>query len=248
MTIAERIHKANQEIAQHEFKKDKWVGKWTFITDGKGKKTKVPDQNSNGYWVISITQILDVVRAAHAKNGIVCFFEGPFYDAQNFEGVATVPYMDGRRVVANGHYDVTIMGEGPEDVIKKRIQCRAFDSEGNDKLDNKLLTNAMRSLYRSIYSIDGDDTKDSEEENIAVQGAEPARTDRFFSNKKEQKTESNKDRAKRILPKLIEWAEKNEGNPTLDTLRNFYGRDIEGWDDKTIIDGWATLVEKEGAE
>lgn len=192
MTIYERIDKAYAEIAQHKFTKDRWVGKWVVTRDANNKRVKSPDLTSDGYWVISITQILDVVQAAHAKYGIKCIFEGPYYDLQNNEKSITIPYKDGKRAIANGHYDVKIIGEGPDDMIETRAQCRAWDTEGNDKLDNKLLTNAMRSLYRSLYSIDGDDTKDPEEENPAVQGApaeEPAEKDKWFS-KKEPKTEA----------------------------------------------------------
>lgn len=142
--------------------------------------------------MISITQILDVVQKVHAKNGIKCIFEGPYYDMQNNEKRTTVPWRDGKRVIANGHFEVRIIGEGPDDMIETIAQCEAWDTEANDKLGNKLLTNAMRSLYRSLYAIDGDDTRDPEEENSAVQGApaeEPAEKDKWFS-KKEPKTEA----------------------------------------------------------
>lgn len=184
MTIYERIDKAYAEVAQHEFKKDTWVGKWIVTRDNNGKKVRNPDPD-NGYYVIGITQILKVIQAVHAKHGIKCIFEGPFFDTENSEKSITIPFGSGKRAIANGHYDVKIIGEGPDDMIETRAQCRAWDTEGNDKLDNKLLTNAMRSLYRSLYSIDGDDSLDPEEENPAVQGAltEGPTDDPFFGKK-----------------------------------------------------------------
>lgn len=192
MTIYERIDKAYQEIAQATFKKDKWVGKWIVTRDENNKRVRQPDLDHDGYFVISITQILDVVQKAHAHNGIKCIFEGPYYNAENNEKRITVPWRDGKRVIANAHYDVRIYGESDEDVIYMKVQCEAWDTEANDKLGNKLLTNAQRSLYRSLYAIDGDDTQDPEEQNPAVQGdpaEEPAEKDKWFS-KKEPKTEA----------------------------------------------------------
>jgi hypothetical protein len=68
MTIYERIDSAYACIADVTFIKDKWVGKWVTTRDEKGNKIRKPDlsQDNNGYWVISITQILDAVQKAHA--------------------------------------------------------------------------------------------------------------------------------------------------------------------------------------
>jgi len=207
MTIYERIDNAYKEVAEHEFKKDKWVGKWVVTRDpDTGKKVKTPDLNSDGYWVISITQILDVIQKVHARNGIKCIFEGPYYNIQDNEKRVTVPWRDTKRVIATGHYEVRIIGEGPDDMIETRAQCEAWDTEANDKLNNKLLTNAMRSLYRSLYAIDGDDTKDPEEENPTVTDSEPAQQDPFFS-KKEPTTEADVTKAENT-ERTAAWAEK----------------------------------------
>lgn len=185
MTIYERIDDAYELISKAVFKKDKWVGKYIVTRDANNNKVRQPDLSQDGYYVISITQILDVVQKAHAQFGIKCIFEGPYYDSDNNEKRITVPWRDSKRTIANGHYDVRIYGEGPEDVIEMRVQCEAWDTEANDKLGNKLLTNAQRSLYRSLYAIDGDDSKDPEEENPAVQGAltERPTDDPFFGKK-----------------------------------------------------------------
>lgn len=213
MTIYERLDNAYKDVAKVTFKKDKWVGKWVVTRDKNGKQVKNPDpSDTNGYWVISITQILDAVQKVHAEHGIKCIFEGPFYDQQNNEKRITISHKDKygndvQTVVANGHYDVKIIGEGPDDMIETRAQCEGKDSSNNDKLGNKLLTNGMRSLYRSMYSIDGDDTRDPEEENIAVQGApaeEAPKTDGFLGG---GMTMNDKKKA------VLAWIPENQQDP-----------------------------------
>lgn len=236
MSVQERIATAMEEIAAFDFDKSGTVS-------GQG----------GGYKFIPIATILSAVRRAHAKAGVF-MTTGPLeydedkgeqrwdYTKENKYGDKTVWH------AAIGHCEVTIHG-ADGDSITFTVPFEAQDN--SDKLSNKIITNIERSAYRILYAIDEGNAEDPESTNEPL-GAVPTKAqklvqaDAFF--KTPSKNESNKDRAKRILPKLIEWAEKNEGNPTLDTLRNFYGKDIEGWDDKTIIDGWATLVEKEGAE
>ena len=188
MTIYERIDAAFMELAKTEFKKDKWVGKSVVTRDANGKKIKTPDLTQDGYYVMEISQILSTVQRVHAAHGIKCVFEGPYYDASNGEKRITIDYQtsrgDSKRVIANGHYHVRIIGEGPDDMIEMDVQCEAWDTPGNDKLGNKLLTNAQRCLYRSLYAIDGDDSQDPEEVNTAITGQAPPRAaeDPFFGN------------------------------------------------------------------
>ena len=188
MTIYERIDAAFMELAQTDFKKDKWVGKYVYTRDANGKKIKTPDLTQDGYYVMEISQILSTVQRVHAACGIKCIFEGPYFDASNGEKRITIDYQtsrgDSKRVIANGHYHVRIIGEGPDDMIEMDVQCEAWDTPGNDKLGNKLLTNAQRCLYRSLYAIDGDDSQDPEEVNTAITGqpAPRAADDPFFGN------------------------------------------------------------------
>lgn len=248
MTIYDRIDACYADIAQIKFEKDKWVGKWVDQKDQNGKIVgKTPDlSDRNGYYVISIQNILAAVQKVQAKHGVKVFFEGPFYDPGNCEKRITLTQKDRygndvQTVYANGHYDVEIVGEGPEDAIQKRIQCEAKDPAMNDKLGNKLLTNAMRSLYRSLYTIDADDSKDPEEIAVGVEPeAAPARAqaasgDSFLSG---GITRQEKKKA------VLEWIPENQKNPDYLEFCNIFGSDPSQWQLGTFVHFYDDIVAK----
>lgn len=143
----------------------------TFVKDG-----TVNPGTRNAYNFIPIGQMLNIVRQAHAKNGIITFFSEPRYNEDQHESrynVVKESSYDGKKttwVYANGHMDVRIIG-ADGDMIETTVPCEACDN--SDKLNNKLLTNAERSLYRSLYSID-EGSPDPETENIEnTTSAEP---------------------------------------------------------------------------
>lgn len=171
-SIYERIAAAYVEIAEYKFKKDGRV---------KGnKKPKNKDEDDGGYKFIKIEQILDVIRSIHSKHGIIVLFGKVEFDADNLEERRLVKkpkfnHYTGETetkdwYVANGHIHVRIFGAGG-DCIEVDVSCEGMDNA--DKLTNKLITNAERNLYRTLYSIDGDDAKDPEETNVAIEEEEP---------------------------------------------------------------------------
>lgn len=160
-TIHQRIADAYRDIAATDFTKSGTV--------------KVGGRESYGF--IPIGQILQAVRDAHARHGIFTIFGRPEFDVQasekRYSYTKKSPY-DGREttwVAANGHIDVRICGAGG-DCIEVTVPCEAQDN--SDKLTNKLITNAERCLYRTLYAIDEGDATDPEAFN------EPRESDPFF--------------------------------------------------------------------
>lgn len=145
-------------------------------------------QGSARYNFIPITQILDVVREAHAACGVKVLFGTPQYTAEAGErrwtevrksrNPVTGETYETRWQCANGHMDVQIIGGGPDDVIETTIGFEAQDN--SDKLTNKIYTNAERCLYRTLYAIDEGEGSDPEALNIeAVVGIDaPAKPKR----------------------------------------------------------------------
>ncbi|MBQ7620791.1 MAG: hypothetical protein IJV02_00050 [Candidatus Methanomethylophilaceae archaeon] len=252
LTIFKRIDGAYAELASMSFTKDKWVGKWIDVKeDGKIVGKIIDPTDKNGYYVVSIRQILSAVQNVHAKWGIKVFFEGPYYDASNSEKRLTVSHKDRygndvQTVIANGHYDVRIIGSGEDDCISMRVQCEAKDSVANDKLGNKLLTNAMRCLYRSLYSIDGDDSKDPEEVGVEIEvpdipsreaKAQDAMTDSFFGMTRQEKK-----------AKVLEWIKSNPDSEDLAYAYETYGKDTETWQLGVFVHLYDDVVSKEVKE
>lgn len=136
----------------------------------------------NSYRFIPIGQILGAVREVHAKHGLIVLFGRPEYDVQ--QGEKRYSYTrkgewgETTWYAANGHIDVRILGgSSPEDVIELTVPCEAQDN--SDKLTNKLITNAERCLYRTLYAIDEGDATDPEAENIPITPEpKPAKKDR----------------------------------------------------------------------
>ena len=195
LNVFQRLNVAYQVIADYEFVKD------GYVVTRKPNPNKTDDKG-DGYNYISIGQILNAVRQAHAKAGLVVIFGVPEYDIE--KGEKRYAYMkketkwdpDFHKYVqtgketqwfsANGHIDVTIYGKDEDDCIQTTVPFEVQDN--SDKLTNKILTNAQRSLYRTLYAIDGDDAQDPEAINNGgdyqpTEEVEPRKPDPFFDKK-----------------------------------------------------------------
>lgn len=257
MTIYDRIDAAYADIVGHQFTKDRWVGKWIDQKDERGRIVgKIPDPSDrNGYYVISIQNILAVVQQAHAKHGVKVFFEGPFYDPEKQEKRITLTQKDrygndSQTVYANGHYRVEIVGEGPEDTIQKEVQCEAKEPASGDKLGNKLLTNAMRSLYRSLYSIDADDSRDPEEIGTGVDSDAPlspreqAANDPFFGKADQEEIKVNLRKSTECRKAIQDWIDEDPlGHGSHEIIGDYAGRfgQIDKWEPGTLVQCYKEL-------
>ena len=179
LTIYQRIDRAMADLMDAEFTKSKMV--WT----------RKPGTNSlkdpgEGYPILQIGDILAEVRRVHGRWGIKPIFGRIVID----DKTVNTTQSGKADVHAIGHIDYRLIGRDAEDCIEGTLAVEAQDRA--DKLINKLLTNAERSLYRSLYSIDGDDAQDPEEVNRPTE-PQPRKADPFFS--KPAKTEAPKDPA-----------------------------------------------------
>lgn len=178
-----RIQKAYAIISAVGFTKSKTV-------QGKNKE--------DHYKFIPIGQILDAVRKAQADVGITVVFGRPEYDHDNHEKrwefkKEKINPVTGDKTVSTwyaavGHIEVRLYGASADDCIETSVPFEAQDN--SDKLTNKIITNAERNLYRTLYSID-EGSEDPEAVNIPmdnVESAEPESSikpsnDRFFGKK-----------------------------------------------------------------
>lgn len=203
MSIYERIDAAYAEISQTSFTKD-----GTVRVSG-----------SAGYKFISIGQILEPVRKAHGRWGVKVFFGTPEYCTEKGEKRFAIQRGGGTWQVANGHIKVRIIGRDEEDCIDMTVPFEAQDN--SDKLTNKILTNAERCLYRTLYAIDEGDASDPEAVNVPIPGEntarvrEQAKDDPFFGSKKEKKEEKVKPVIDDHLPNAKELSEATYGPSTV---------------------------------
>lgn len=191
LNVFQRLNIAYKVIADYKFVKDKYV-------ETRRPNSSKKDDKGDGYWYVSIGQILEAVRNAHAQAGLVVIFGVPEYDTEKGEKRYTYIKKEqkwnpnyqrydytGKETTwyaANGHVDVSIFGRDEDDCIRTMV---AFEVQDNsDKLTNKILTNAQRSLYRTLYAIDGDDAQDPEAINNGGDEPvdEPPKEDRFFGS------------------------------------------------------------------
>lgn len=181
-SVHQRIAEASQLIASETFSKSGTVNPGT----------------RQAYSFIPISQILETVRRAQAKAGVFVVFGAPEYDPtqreRRWEYETTNPQYGTKTTwyCANGHITATIYG-ADGDSIETVVPFEAKDN--SDKLTNKILSNAMRSLYRTLYSID-EGSADPEAENVPNEVTETtarenrkaaldaAQEDGFFSGKK----------------------------------------------------------------
>lgn len=170
------------------------------------EKTGTVAGSGGGYKFIPIGQILNIVRRAHGKHGVIVVFGRPQYDpAQgekrtSFDKTTKNSYGETRTTTwhyAIGHFDVKIFGGSDDDYIETSVPFEAQDN--SDKLTNKIITNAERCLYRTLYAIDegGEDPESVNETNETnVVENKVARnvpeTDAFFGKKEPVKKEPAK--------------------------------------------------------
>lgn len=169
LSIYERIDLAAQEIAKTKFTKTKkvWVRKPNFKAD-----------SGEFYTILTIGDILDAVRPAHAKYGVKLFIDPPTFDHNQHESVK----IENGEAHARGRCAYRLVGSGPNDMIEGEVPVEAMDRR--DKLNNKLITNAERTIYRILYAIDGDDARDPEEIGAADDAPAPPQApaeDPFFT-------------------------------------------------------------------
>lgn len=162
--IYARIQQAYKTIAAKGFTKDGQV------------------KGAASYKFISIGQILEAVRKAQADAGITVIFGRPEYDHDNhekrWEFTKKSQFGESTWYAAVGHISVTLYGADADDFIQTEIPFEAQDN--SDKLTNKIITNAERTLYRTLYSIDEGTDEDPEAYNIPMVPETPAKPDPFF--------------------------------------------------------------------
>lgn len=144
------------------------VASASFVKDGEVK-------GAASYRFISIGQILAVVRKAQAEAGITVVFGTPEYDHDQHEKRWEYTKEGTDRYTGNkfkttwyaavGHIPVTLFGGSKDDRIDMVIPFEAQDN--SDKLTNKIVTNAERTLYRTLYSID-EGSEDPEAVNVPM--------------------------------------------------------------------------------
>lgn len=147
-----------------------------IAAQGFTKSGKVESKGEAQYNFIPIGQILEAVRKAQADAGLTVVFGRPEYDHDNHEKrweykKKKVDFRTGKDVettwfAAVGHIEVRIYGTGADDVLEMEIPFEAQDN--SDKLTNKIVTNAERCLYRTLYSID-EGSEDPEAVNVPME-------------------------------------------------------------------------------
>lgn len=195
LTICDRIDLAYSEISQMEFKKSKMV--WL-----RKPGTNFKADEGNGYAILTIADILDPIRRTHGKYGVKLQLGVPLCDPEHFpdEGITK----NGPMVHFVGHIHYKLVGKDVRDVLEGDVSCEAQDNA--DKLRNKLVTNGLRTLYRTLYGIDGDDSQDPEEINTPAKpetnGKKAVSEDRFFGKapKEEEQTKKEKQTEEPIPP------------------------------------------------
>lgn len=232
-SVHQRIAEASQLIASETFSKSGTVNAGT----------------RQAYNFIPISQILETVRRAQAKAGVFVVFGAPEYDPsqreRRWEYETTNPQYGTKTTwyCANGHISATIYG-ADGDSIETVVPFEAKDN--SDKLTNKILSNAMRSLYRTLYSID-EGSADPEAENVPNEvvetttkenrraALEAAQEDGFFSGKKP---------LQKLAKEVVETSRKSEINDGIKGRYTAQYGQIDNWTRETME---ACLAEMKGA-
>ena len=212
---------------------------------------------AGSYSFIPITSILSEVRRVRAKYGILVIFSSVRYDPAQCEKrytYTTRSSYDGHEtswIAANGHYDVELINaDDPEDTMSLTVSCEAKDN--SDKLDNKLLTNAMRSLYRQLFDIDEGSESDPESVNIPTDPLERPRTassDAFFGSARKPAptlTPSQAVGADRSIEErrelIAKWSKLASMDAIWADLRDENGPDPGAWTDQQVREAYARMV------
>ena len=157
MTVYERIAQAMEVIAAFDF-------------DKSGQVT-----GGQSYKFIPIGQILRAVRQAHAKAGLFLTIGQLEYDDEHREGIVDVTINGKPYKHARGHCQAFING-ADGDCVSLTVPFNVLDN--SDKMDNKIVTNIERQVYRIIYAIDEGDATDTppgeDPESIFIEDTGPA--------------------------------------------------------------------------
>ena len=197
----------------------------TIASQGFSKSGQV--KGAASYSFIPIGQILEAVRKAQADAGLTVVFGRPEYDHDNHEKrwEYSKEGYNGKSTwfAAVGHIEVRIYGTSADDCLEMTIPFEAQDN--SDKLTNKIITNAERCLYRTLYSID-EGSEDPESINVPMEPEPPKKvdpkSDPFFKGvikgyketpipapKKPQATDITADRPREEMLKTIVKATKD---------------------------------------
>lgn len=217
---------------------------YALIAKSSLEKSGTVKGEGGGYPFIPIADILNVVRSAHAAYGVKTVYGRPEYDDDQGEG----KYQSGNWVNAIGHMTVILYGSGPDDSIETVIGFQAKDN--SDKLNNKIYTNAERTLLRTLYALDAGD--DPEEVNI-VNDSTPivkredwrsqASADPFFGNKKPESAPVQSEPAEDIIgdrdpAQMRESLTMYMADPKLSSIvnacRQAWKRPISEWTDDEV--------------
>ena len=223
--VYERLARAYRAVASAKFDKSKKVGGY-----------------SASYSYIPIDQILAIVRKAQADAGLVVVFGAPQYDPaqgerrweeakQSKDGAVT------KWTYAVGHIDVRIFGASSDDCIEMTVPFEASDN--SDKLTNKIITNAERILYRTLYTIDEggpEDDPGEDPENINVE-----RT----VSKPVKATEVTSDREPEVMADTVRKAYADGVcKATIGSMMQTHGDDPLKWPSTTLKQTYRAVVTK----
>ena len=227
--IYARIQQAYKAIASKGFTKDGTV------------------KGAASYKFISIGQILEAVRRAQADAGITVVFGRPEYDHDNhekrWEYTKEGPYGKSTWYAAVGHISVRLYGKDADDCIETEIPFEAQDN--SDKLTNKIITNAERTLYRTLYSIDEGSDEDPEAYNVPMVPEKPAKADPFFGDPKKEapKKAPAVDRPRETK---VETICKMNSDPAVRLIikryAKEYGDDIDAWTDAQVDETYVAVI------
>ena len=206
LNIIQRIQAAQRDIARAKFEK---THKVTMGTGG-------------GYKIIPIADILQIVRRVQAEHGITLILGKVQYDPADHEGV------DGGHAV--GHIDYKLVGSSMDDCIEGTVTVEARDT--SDKLNNKLVTNAMRTIYRTIYSIDAGEDPEMENAPVHKERAPAA-------------TEVTSDREPEVMAQtVIKAYADGVCKATIGSMMQTHGDDPLKWPSTTLKQTYRAVVTK----
>lgn len=226
---------------------------------GFSKSGKVETKGEAQYNFIPIGQILEAVRRAQADAGITVIFGRPEYDHDNHEkrweykkkkyDMRSQKEIESTWYAAVGHLTVRLYGADADDYIELEIPFEAQDN--SDKLTNKIITNAERTLYRTLYSID-EGSEDPEAFNYPMEPEEPtpARApvnDPFFGGapkKPAPKAEASTDRPREVMVDTICKMNNTAAmRPIVKEQAKKYGDDIDSWTDEEVKAAYKAVIE-----
>ena len=229
----------------------------TISAKGFSKSGKVETKGEAQYNFIPIGQILEAVRKAQADAGITVIFGRPEYDHDNHEkrweykkkkyDMRSQKEIESTWYAAVGHLTVRLYGADADDYIELEVPFEAQDN--SDKLTNKIITNAERTLYRTLYSID-EGSEDPEAFNYPMEPEEPTRAPvnvPFFGGAKKEAPKASEtitDRPRETMVDVICKANNTAMlRPIVKKYAQEYGDDIDSWTDEEVKTAFKAVAE-----